>query len=149
LLFKNYGYHKGYWGSKGYYFKRKLIIEFSFKFHESNQTKSLVYCDLLVRNKEIIEHYAYQAAASRKIIELNIQLEKERLKIKYSTPDSVSKVGTIILIVVTISSVLFIFLMDINSIYINIRNFFDITHKPFVITDVSRQRTFSIVETQF
>jgi hypothetical protein len=103
----------------------------------------------LVRNKEIIEHYAYQAAASRKIIELNIQLEKERLKIKYSTPDSVSKVGTIILIVVTISSVLFIFLMDINSIYINIRNFFDITHKPFVITDVSRQRTFSIVETQF
>jgi hypothetical protein len=148
LLFKNYGYHKGYWGSKGYYFKIKLIIEFLFKFHESNQTKSLVYCDLLVRNKEIIEHYAYQAEASRKIIAENTKLQIERLKIHYSTPDNASKVGTAIFITVLILSILFIILMDANFIYINIRNFFDITHKPFVITEISRQRTFSVVETQ-
>jgi hypothetical protein len=109
-----------------------------------NETKSLGYCDLLIKNKEILEKYANQTKLARKSIQQIKQSELEKLSTKYAAADNVSRTGSIIVIVFSIFSAIWLICMDAGLVFRNIRSFFDIIHKPFVVTDISRQRKFSI-----
>jgi predicted PurR-regulated permease PerM len=111
--------------------------------------KSLVYCDLLIKNKEILKRYAETVEESKIKI---LQIKKsaiDALDIKYSVSDNIGKSGLFAVSLTLILLVLYIIFMDMKLIYRNVRSFFDIIHRPFIVNDIKRSRTYSFTDDDY